>query len=185
MNQTKKISIAAILSALTVVFMYLGAMIQVLDLSCVALASVLVLFAHIELGTPYNWLVYGVSGVLSLILMVGVNPVIPVMYLTYCGMYPILKAYIEKGRGKKSAYLLKGLYFAAVCALLLAGAYLFSRFVMGIDFFEGALSSFTFILLPAIYVIAVAVSFVYDALLSQLVVIYMLRIRPKIARILK
>ena len=65
MKKTKRVSLASILSALSVVVMSLGAFIQVVDLTAVALASVMVIFARIELGPPYEWLVYGVSGTIS------------------------------------------------------------------------------------------------------------------------
>lgn len=184
MRKAKKVSLAAILSALSVVVMSLGAFIQLVDLTAVALASVMVIFARIELGPPYEWLVYGVSGTLSLILMIGVNPVIPAFYLAFAGMYPILKAYFER-RTRKVAWLCKSVYFFVMSAVLLAAAYLLSVYVLGIPFFEGALAAYAVPLLIALYVVAVLACYLYDLLLSSLIVLYMARLRPKIAATLK
>ncbi len=184
MSRTKKLTLAAILSALTVTGMSLGSLVQVLDLSCVAVASVLVLFARIELGSPYDLFVYLASGILSFIFLGAANVTIPVLYLAFCGMYPILKARFER-LSRRLATALKSIYFLVICAVLLAGAYFFSRLVLGIDFFEGSVKPYAAFLLPALYVVCVFVCFVYDRLLSQLVIIYMVKIRPKLSNILK
>lgn len=185
MRKTKKITLAAILSALGVTFMYLGAAIQVLDLSVVAIASVLVVFARIEIGTPYDWAVYSVTGTLSLIFLANLNPLIPVLYFSFAGMYPILKAYFERLPRRSIAYLVKGIYFALIDAVLLLLAVFFSEALFGAPLFTGALAPYTGILLVALYVLVVFMCFIYDLLLSQLVVIYMVKIRPRIATILK
>lgn len=184
MRPQKKLSLAAVMAALGVVLMYMGALLQILDLTTVAVASLLVVLARIELGAPYDWLVYGVTGALTLILMVGINPFIPFFYILYGGMYPIIKAYIER-LPRALIVTVKSIYFFLICLVMVGGAYLFTRFVMGLPFFEGGMTAYTGILLLAIYVIAVVVSFVFDVLLTQLIVIYMRRIRPKIASIFR
>ncbi|MBR2951623.1 MAG: hypothetical protein IKC43_01455 [Clostridia bacterium] len=185
MRKTKKISLAAILSALGVTFMYLGAFIQVLDLSVVAIASALVVFARIEIGTPYDWAVYLVTGTLSLFFLFNLNPLIPVLYFLFAGMYPILKAYFERLPRRSLSYLVKGVYFALIVGLLLLLAVFFSEALFGAPLFTGKLLPYTSVLLAALYVLLIFMCFVYDLLLSQLVVIYMVKIRPKIATILK
>ncbi len=184
MRKQKKISLAALMAALGVVMMYLGSLLQVLDLTAVALAALLVVLARIELGSPYDWLVYGVTGVLSLMLMGGFNLFAPAFYLLYGGMYPILKAYFEK-LPKALIITAKTVYFLVVCFVMVAGAYLFTTWLTGADFFTEGFSAYTYPLLFALYVLAVFVSFVYDMLLTQLIVIYMRRVRPKIASVFR
>ena len=58
MRQTKKLTLSAAIVALGTLFMSLGAIFEVFDLSAVALAAVLVAFVYIELGSPYTWLVW-------------------------------------------------------------------------------------------------------------------------------
>ena len=52
MRQTKKLTLSAMIVALGTVSMVLGAVIEVFDLTAVALASALVAFVYIELGSP-------------------------------------------------------------------------------------------------------------------------------------
>ena len=184
MRKTKRITLAAILSALGVTFMCLGAVIDVLNLSVVAIASVLVVFARIEIGTPYDWAVYFVTSVLSLIFLFH-RLLIPVLYFSFAGMYPILKAYFERLPRRSLSYLAKGVYFAVVDGFLLFLAVFFSELLFGTPLFTGALAPYTRVLLAAVYVLVVFMCFIYDLLLSQLVVIYMVKIRPRIATILK
>ena len=185
MRKTKKITLSAILAALGVAFMYLGALIQVLDLSVVALASVLVVFARIEMGTPYDWAVYLVTSTLSLIFFGNLNPLIPALYFLFAGMYPILKAYFERLLRRSLAYLVKGVYFAVIDGVMLLGAVFFSEAFFGAPLFTGSIAAYANVLLAALYVLLLFTCFVYDLLLSQLVVIYMVRIRPRISSILK
>ena len=80
--------------ALGTVFMVLGGFIEVLDMSACAIASVLVAFVYIEIGSPYTWLVWLCSSLAAFLILPG--SIVWVEYLTIFGIYPILKAYIEK-----------------------------------------------------------------------------------------
>ena len=53
MKNTKKLTFSAIISALAVSVMYIGAVLEVLDLSTAALASICVLLILTELGIKY------------------------------------------------------------------------------------------------------------------------------------
>lgn len=52
--RTRKLAVSAMLSALGVVILYLGSVINVLDLTMVAIASLFVFFAVIELELRFN-----------------------------------------------------------------------------------------------------------------------------------
>ena len=82
------------LSALGVVVLYLGAIIEVLDLSLAALAPVLVIYVAIELGGSWPWLVYLVTGLLSLLLLP--QKFGAVVYLLFTGFYPMVKKWAEQ-----------------------------------------------------------------------------------------
>ena len=58
MKQTKKLTLSAMIVALGTVFMKLGSIIEVFDLTAAALASMLVAFVYVEIGSPYTWLVW-------------------------------------------------------------------------------------------------------------------------------
>ena len=69
MKKTKKIALAAILSALGVLILLLGSIITVLDLTMVAMASLLIMLAVVEIGGGYPYLIWLVTGFLSLLLL--------------------------------------------------------------------------------------------------------------------
>ena len=95
MRQTKKLTLSAAIVALGTLFMSLGAIFEVFDLSAVALAAVLVAFVYIEFGSPYTWLVW-LCTTLTTFLFYPSNRVMWFYYFVLFGVYPILKGYIER-----------------------------------------------------------------------------------------
>ena len=93
MREAKKISLSAILSALSVVVLYFGAAFEVLDLTCAAIASVAIIFAQIELKSFYPYLIYATTSILALIL---IPPYSALLYLLFGGLYPLIKRVAEK-----------------------------------------------------------------------------------------
>ena len=75
-KQTKYLTVSAMLAALGVVLLSLGAMVEVLDISVAVLASLLTVYAVIEMGGAYPWLIWLVTSVLSLLLLPQKTPVI-------------------------------------------------------------------------------------------------------------
>lgn len=94
MKKNKKLAAAAILSALGVVILLLGSIITVLDLTMVAVASFLIILAVIEIGGAFPYLIWLVTGVLSLLLLPDKFGAL--IYLFFGGVYPIFKAKIER-----------------------------------------------------------------------------------------
>ena len=97
MNKTRVLALCSVFSALGVIILYLGALIEVLDLSMAVVASLLVIIAVIELGGIYPWLIYAVTSVLSLLLLP--NKFGAVVYFAFAGFYPILKERLERVPG--------------------------------------------------------------------------------------
>ena len=179
--QTKKLTLSAILAALAVAFLNFASLIEFLDLTAVFLASLLVAFAVIELGHPWHWLVYAVSGILAL--LVVPNKFAPVEYALLVGSLPILKLYIER-LPRPLAALLKLLVFN----LLFTGCLLLSCFVMGFPIVGETLFGIYF---PAgaiwalLYVMGNIAGLAYDFLLTRLAYLYDLRFRERVERWLK
>ena len=96
-NKTRVLALCSLMSALGVVILYLGALIEVLDLSMAVVASLLVIVAVIELGGIYPWLVYAVTATLSLLLIP--NKFGAVVYFAFAGFYPIIKEKLERTPG--------------------------------------------------------------------------------------
>lgn len=90
----KKTAIAALMSALGVVILYVGSIITVLDLTTIAVASLLIFIAVIELGGAYPWLTWAVTGILAILLLPSKE--CAMIYLLFGGPYPIFKSMFER-----------------------------------------------------------------------------------------
>ena len=179
-NKTKHLTIAAVCAALGTVVMYVGSLIEVLDLSTVFAASILVVFLQLELGGPWPTLLWLVTSLLAFILLP--NRFCAFEYAFFGGLYPILKYWIEK-LPRQIAYILKFLAFNLLFGFVLA----ISIWLFGMEDLTlpviGQIS-------PAIYVgiLVVLGNFVfvaYDILITRLIRLYFFKIRDKIQYILK
>lgn len=93
-NKTKMLAVCSMFSALGVVILYMGALIEVLDLTMAFVASLIVMAAVIELGGAYPWLIYAVTATLSILLVP--NKFCAAVYVGFVGFYPILKEKFER-----------------------------------------------------------------------------------------
>ncbi len=181
MKQTKKLTLSAMIVALGTVFMVLGAVIEVLDLSAVALASVLVAFVYIELGSPYTWLVWICTTLATFILYQ--HSAMWFIYLVLFGIYPILKGYIER-LPRIFWWPIKLVFANLSFVLMLFGVSLITGmpFINAEETFFGitgkALYAVTWILLNVAFV-------AYDFFILVMIRFYIERIRPKFKNLLK
>ena len=165
-EQTRKLTTCAMLAALGVVMLYLGSMVEVMDIALAVVASLLCVFAVIEYGGSAPWLVFAVTGILSLILLPQKTPA--VMYLLFFGYYPILKEKLEK-RTRVVSWVLKELIFHAALIVML----FLSRATM---MAPGANPT----LLYAAFVLLAEVTFpLYDVALTRLISLYLYRLRRR------
>ncbi len=181
MKETKKLTVSAMVVALGTVFMVLGAVIEVFDLTAVALASVLVAFVYIELGSPYTWLVWICTTLATFLLYQ--HSAMWFIYLVLFGIYPILKGYIEK-LPRPLWWLIKLVFGNCAFVAMLFGVQL----ITGLPFIDAEESLFG-ITGRAIYIltwILLNLAFVaYDFFITVMVRFYMERLRPKFKKILK
>lgn len=91
---SKKISFSSIMCALSVIMLFIGSVIEVVDITSAAMASFVVVVTMIELGSYYPVLLYFATSVLSFLLLP--NKLVVFMYMLFFGFYPILKRYIER-----------------------------------------------------------------------------------------
>lgn len=159
-RHTKNLALASLLSALGVVLLYVGAVVEVLDMSMAMLASLPIVFAVIEMGGAWPWLMYAATGALSLILLPQKLPC--VFYILLAGFYPILKEKIEGRVRGFIGYLLKFLVFGVSVSVM----WLAIRIFLPATVFEGGV--FFWIALIAVTL------FLYDVLLTRLVSKYLL-----------
>jgi len=180
MKRTKKLTVAAILVALCVVILSVGSLVEVLDLCTVFVASLMVAFAVAELGSPWQWLVFAASAVLSVLLVP--NKYAAWEYALVVGVLPILKQYWER-LPRPIAFLLKFVSFN----ILFAGVLCLFLFALGMPLEPLSLFGVTVTRGAEIAILAGLANlcfFIYDYLLTALAVAYGRRIRPRFARFL-
>jgi len=167
--------------ALGTVFMVLGAVIEVFDLTAVALASVLVAFVYIELGSPYTWLVWLCTTLTTFLLYQ--HSAMWFIYLVLFGIYPILKGYIEK-LPRFSWWPIKLLFGNASFVLMIFGI----KLITGLPFIDPNEKMFG-ITGTALYIVTwvlLNVAFIaYDFFISVMVRYYMEKLRSRFKKILK
>ena len=174
MRETKKLAISAMLVALGTVFMSVGAMLEVADLTACAIASLLVVFVYIELGSPYTWLVWLATSLATAIMFFG-SPVWSEYFLVF-GIYPLMKAYIER-LPKALWWPLKLLFINAVLWTIL----LLIEGVLGIP----VLGADSDIMKIIIYLTANIAFIVYDLYIVAMTRVYVFKFRKRFERFLK
>ena len=92
-GRTKYLTVSAMLAALGVILLGLGSLINTLDLTVAALASILCVWAVIEMGKTYAWMIWLVTSFLAILLLPQKTP--GCFYL-FIGLYPILKERLER-----------------------------------------------------------------------------------------
>ena len=174
MKDTKKLTLSAMLTALGVVIMVLGAVIEMLDLTVGALASLIVVFVFVEIGKPYHWLVWICTSLITALVFPG--SALWIEYLLIFGIYPILKAYIEK-LPTWSWWPVKLVYINAVVGLLAVAM----EKLLGIPFFEDE-----GVWMRVLFWALLNVAFVmYDIFLRTLLRVYFLKYRERIISLIK
>ena len=168
-KKSKKIAFCALFSALSVVLLYVGAIIEVMDISMACIASMLCIVALTEIGGMYPWLVYGVTGALSLLILPAKFGA--VIYVGLAGYYPMAKFLIERLNNRIFQWIFKMLLFNVsmgiivwVSLFLFTGAEMTKAYIISLF----ALGNFTFV--------------IYDIALSLLIKLYFIKYR-KLLRI--
>ena len=167
-KKTKFIAISAILCSLGTLLLYLGSVIEVLDLTAGAIASLIVVMAVIEMKGRWPYLIWLVTSALSLILLP--NKFIVLFYLLFYGAYPILKSKIEKLNSIVS-WVLKLVMFNASLAIVI---FVTMKIVtlssqnpdLAFSWTVFAVSNVTFVL--------------FDIALSRLITLYLLKLRQSL-----
>ena len=182
-QKTKMLTAGALLSALGVALLFIGSLIQTLDLSMAALASFFCLFAVLEMRGIYPWLIFATTGILSIILMP--YSMVGWFYLLFFGFYPIFKDLVERSK-KPISWTLKLL----LCnlALIIGTTVAFYLFV-GDTEGKNLIDAFSFVFgvegmgtlaTIGVYLLANVTFVVYDIALTRLIILYYFKIRKKL-----
>lgn len=168
-NQSRSVALAGMLSALAVVFLFLGSMVELLDLSAAAMASLAVMVAVIELGKGWAGGVFAVSALLSLLLFPRTAAVVFAMFIGY---YPVLKVFLDRIRPLLLQYAVKLLCFNA----FLASAFWLIKMLIGAEseWLEGSLW--------VLFLLGNATFAVFDFALAKLAVFYIVKIKNRMRK---
>ena len=167
-KRTKYLTVCAMLCALSVIALSVGSVIEVLDITTAVLASLLCIYAVIEIGGAYPWMIWLVTSILSLLLLPQKTPAL--FYTLFAGFYPIVKEKLEKLKNPIS-YVLKLAVFHVSLTAIVAGMKLF--FPAELDM--GGLWWMPLVL----YILCLACFVMYDFALTRLITFYLVRLRHK------
>ena len=84
-DRTRRTAVCGMLAALTSVLLILGSLVDVLDLSCAAAASLAVVYARIEYGAKWSAAVWLCASAISLLLFPRSAPL---LFALFAGPYP-------------------------------------------------------------------------------------------------
>ena len=174
MSQTKKITLSAMMVALGTAFMIIGAVIEVLDLTVCALASMLVVFIFLEIGSYYPWLVWVCTSLATGLLYPA--SLIWIEYALIFGVYPLIKAYIEK-LPRWSWIIVKLVYANAVIWAL----FFICEKLLGVPFFTDEARWMRILT----YILTNVAFLAYDLFITVMVRFYYDKLRPRFKKLLK
>ena len=174
MKKTKKLTLSAILVAMSVVFMLLGSFVEIMDLSVCAAASLIIVFIYLEIGPSYALMAYLSTSVIGFIILPA--KLMAVEYFLVFGIYPLLKAFVERF-AKWSWIPLKLVFINAVIWILFAVCEL----LLGVPFFEGD----NLFLKVCFYLFINLTFIVYDVFITVMVRFYYDKIRHRIRALLR
>ena len=162
MKNTKYITFSAILSALSVVILILGAVFGVLDLTAVFIASIFLLIAREEMG----WGAFGIYFVTLAIALLLPNTMVAAIEYAIIAIFPIFRPAIERLN-----VVLK--WFIKVLYMLLAagGIFVISRILVA----DAPLYADILLAVGSLLIL-----FLYDVLLFRFMMYYRFRLRNRL-----
>lgn len=166
LSLTRRLAFSAIIAALSVVFLYIGCLTSVLDLSAAALCALLTMLVVVEIGQRYAWLTVAVAGVLSLLVLP--DKLVAVEYIFLGGIYPVMKAILEK----------LPYWFAWLAKLSLLDTMLLVTIALSKLVFFGGESDLDFTWL--VLLLGTLFFILYDVTLSTCITAYITRLRKRL-----
>lgn len=176
MNRSKEIAVCAVISALSVVLLFLGGMISVFAYAAPMLVGLLIIILRTTFSERSAVITYAAVSVISLVL-VG-DKECALMYAMFFGYYPIIEERIKQIKVCFFRVLSKFAVFnfaLFLCQLILV-------YVFGIPFLEEGESRY-FIILFA--VLMNVMFFIYDKSLEYVTRLYQLKFEKYIKRLFK
>lgn len=169
--KTKKITLCAMMAALSIVFMFIGNLFPAGRMGFMAVASLFSVAVVIQYGYFPAVLVYVVSTVLGFLLLPDKAPL--AFYGLFFGYYPIIKSIAERTKKQALSWIIKLAVFNAALSVM----FIFMKELLMLRFFDKLPNS---ILGFAVYAAFNIIFIVYDIGLGRLIGFYMTNIYNKI-----
>ena len=166
-NKTRRLTLTAVFTALSVAFMYLSAVFPTGQLGFLGVSSLLGVAAVIEYGIPGGIFVFAGTAILGLLIVP--DKMLVVLYAMFFGYYPILKSLAEKVRSRVFEWVIKLAVFNIALTLILFAF----KFVL----FDFSFLKDSYILL---YLFCNVVFALFDIGVSRVISFYIARISSKI-----
>jgi len=104
-KKTRNMTLSALFAALTVISLYIASIWPTGQLGLVAVASLFVAAAVIDIGIGSGVSVFIVSSVIGMLILP--NRMAPGLFIMFFGYYPVIKSLIERLRGTALQWILK------------------------------------------------------------------------------
>lgn len=166
-SAVRNLSFGGVLLAVLIIDLYLSNVLPTSRLSLLVISSFIMAVAVIELGKRYLWIFYISASILAILFMP--DKVKAIIFVTFFGLYPIIRFYIDKINKIVFETILKFLYFNIFLIFFIGFAYTFLVKDLGINF--------------PIYIIVLigqVAFFAYDFLFTSFISFYFSRIKNKI-----
>lgn len=176
MKNATRLAVCGIVTALSVVLLFLGGLSFILAYTMPMLVGLFMIMLRRTFGTSSAWITYAAVSVLSFILVADKECML--MYVMLFGFYPIIQDYLNKIRVTPARAFIKLLIFN----ILLLAVQLLLIYVFGIPFLEEGEGKW----LIALFAVLMNFLFVmYDKILIILKKIYETKLEKKIKKYFK
>lgn len=165
-KEIRKISLASILSALSTVLIVAGSFFEILDMTCAALACLIVYITDIEIKGKYPFLVYITTSILSLIFVPLTSATL--YYIAFFGYYPIIRKAFSKFKKLYRKLFCLGVFNVAMAVILLMFKAVFAM--------QNEPYWMYLLLLATLNIFFLS----FDYVMDFFIIIYLRKIRPKL-----
>ena len=185
-GSTRRLAMCAVLCALAVVMLGLGAIIEVIDITAAAVASLVLLPILLCYGVKYAWLSYAVTGVLGVLLMP--QSLGAWMFAGLTGFYPIIKQRLDR-LPRILGWTVKLLLLTAVLLLYLAVFYFIMLGGKG-SILDAFLKGFGEegsppVMAAAVIILSMFTYILFDLLIDRLLILYYIKWQKRVEKWMK
>jgi hypothetical protein len=159
-----RVALVGVLTALSLVFLYLSAVTPAAQLGVVAIAGLFPAGAVVSGGLGAGFFCYAATGVLGLLLIPDKGNAL--LYLIFFGLYPMIKCLIERLRRLGLEWVCKLVFFNAILSL-----FWFGLTAVLLPFLPDALNQ-----IWMVYAAGNVAFIIYDIGFSKLIALYVVRV---------